>query len=271
MRTQRSIACLAVCLLVGVVHGARAQGAPDDTNKTFFIRRDLYLSAGALAGTAVISAYDKRIAHWTQSPSVQGSSSRHRVVDDLTHINETTLTAAALLGYGIGRLTHSSTTADVSLHTAEAVVLTSVVSQIIRGPVGRQRPSISFNDQYRFNFGRGFTDFNNRSFPSLHSATGFAAATAISTEIHERNPEAAWWVWPVTYTVAMVPGLTRMYLNQHWASDVASGAFVGSLFGARVVRYAHSHKRSKIDQVLLGTTTASDGSRRLAVGLSLDW
>jgi membrane-associated PAP2 superfamily phosphatase len=253
-----------------VSHGARAQGAPDDTNKTFFIRRDLYLSAGALGGTAIISHFDKRIAYWTQSPSVQGSSSRHRVVNDLTHINETTLTAAALLGYGIGRLTHSNTTADVSLHTAEALVLTSVVSQIIRGPVGRQRPSISPNDQYRFDFGKGFLNFNNRSFPSLHAATGFAAATAISTEIHERNPKAAWWVWPVTYTVAMIPGLTRMYLNQHWASDVASGAFVGSLFGARVVRYAHTHKRNKLDQVLLGATIAPAGPGRVAIGLSLD-
>jgi len=247
---------------------ALAQRAPDDTTKTFFVLRDLVLSSVALAGTAGLSVFDKRIALWTQTSSVQGSSSRHRVVNDLTKVNETTLTGAAIVSYGIGRLSHSSTMADVSLHTAEATILTSVISQTIRGPLGRERPSVSPDDQYKFDFGKGFTHFNNRSFPSLHAAVGFAAATAVSTEIHERNPNASWWVSPVAYTVAMMPGLTRIYLNQHWASDVLSGAFVGGLIGARVVRYAHTHNRNKLDRALLGTTLAPDGHGGLAIRFS---
>jgi membrane-associated phospholipid phosphatase len=261
----------ATLLSLGVGRSASAQRAPNDTTKTFFVKRDLAWSAAAQAGTGVISVFDKRIAHWTQTSGVQGSSSRHRVVSDLTKINETTLTGAALLSYGIGRLTHSGTTADVGLHTAEATILTSVISQVIRGPVGRERPSISPDDQYKFDFGKGFTHFNNRSFPSLHSATGFAAATAVSAEIHERNPTASWWVTPVAYTVAMVPGLTRMYLNQHWASDVVSGAFIGSLVGNRVVHYAHTHRRTKLDRALLGASVVPDGHGGVAVGASFGW
>jgi membrane-associated phospholipid phosphatase len=259
--------------IVGIVPArvAHAQRAPDDTNKTFFIRRDLYLSAGALAGTGIISVFDKRIAHWWQSPGVQGSSSRERLVNDLTKVNETTLTGAAILSYGIGRLAHFNTMADVSLHTAESTILTSAISQVIRGPVGRRRPSISPDDQYKFDFGKGFTHFDNRSFPSLHSAVGFAAATAVSTEIHERNPKAAWWVTPVAYTVAMIPGITRMYLNQHWTSDVAAGGFVGALIGTRVVRYAHTHKRNKLDRVLLGTTIVPDGRGGALVGARFEY
>ncbi len=248
-----------------------AQRAPDDTTKTFFVKRDLVWSAVALAGTAGISVFDKRIAHWTQTPSIQGSSSRHRVVNDLTKVNETTLTGAAILSYGIGRLTHSSTLADVSLHVAESTILTSVISQAIRGPLGRERPSISPDDRYKFQFGKGFTNFNNRSFPSLHSAIGFAAATAVSAEIHERNPNASWWVSPVAYTVAVIPGLTRMYLNQHWASDVVAGAFVGGLIGNRVVHYAHTHNRSKLDRILLGSTIVPDGQGGVAIGKSIQW
>lgn len=250
---------------------AQAQRAPDDTTKTFFVRRDLAWSAAALAGTGVISVFDKRIAHWTQTSSVQGSSSRDRLVSDLTKINETTLTGAAILSYGIGRLTHSRTMADVSLHTAEATILTSLISQAIRGPLGRERPSISPDDQYKFQFGKGFTQFNNRSFPSLHSATGFAAATAVSAEIHERDPSASWWVTPVAYTVAMVPGLTRMYLNQHWASDVFSGAFIGALIGNRVVHYAHTHRRTKLDRALLGSTLATGAHGDVMIGASIAW
>lgn len=273
-------------MFLGAVHIAPAQVAggsgdssraaavparpPDDTNKTFFVRRDLVLMGGAILGTALISRFDKRIAHWTQTASVQGSASRHRLVSDLTRVNETTLTAASVLSYGIGRLSHSSTMADVSLHTAEAVVLTSLVSQAVRGPLGRERPSVSPDDPDQFQFGKGFTHFNNRAFPSLHAATGFAAATAVSAEIHERNPSASWWVTPVAYSVAMIPGLTRMYLDQHWASDVVAGAFVGALLGDRVVRYAHTHKPSRMDRALLGTTIAPDGHGGLVLAVSIE-
>ena len=61
------------------------------------------------------------------------------------------------------------------------------------------------------------------------------------------------------YGLAMVPGLTRMYLNQHWASDVVSGAFIGQLIGSRVVHYAHTHRRTKLDRALLATTVMPDG------------
>lgn len=271
----RTVRCTAPAVLAAVVLNTSAAVAqsvprpPEDTNKTFFVRRDLALTGVAIVGTVLISHFDKRIANWTQSASVQGSSSRHRLVNDLTKVNETTLTGAAILSYAIGRLSHSNTMADVSLHTAEATILTSLISQTIRGPLGRERPSISPSDQYKFDFGKGFTHFNNRAFPSLHSATGFAAATAISAEIHERNPQASWWVSPVAYTVAMMPGLTRMYLDQHWASDVVSGAFVGGLLGARVVRYAHTHERNKLDRALLGTTIAPDGHGGLAIEMSI--
>ena len=36
------------------------------------------------------------------------------------------------------------------------------------------------------------------------------------------------------------------------SSDVASGAFVGTLFGTKVVHYAHTHRQSKLDRFLMG-------------------
>ena len=238
----------------------RERGWPD-TTKTFFTSRDVTYTGAALVGTVLVSFFDKKIAHWTQQPNIQGSSSRHDVVSKLTKVNETTLTGGAIIAYGIGRLSHSRTTADVALHTAESTILTSVISQIIRGPLGRARPSVSPDDQYKFEFGKGFTHFNNRAFPSLHSATAFGAAAALVAEIRLRNPDALWYAAPLLYAGAAVPGVTRMYLNQHWASDVVSGAFVGTLLGSRVVHYAHTHPRTKLDRALLGSTAAvPDGS-----------
>ena len=247
-----------------------ARVVPDDTTKTFFVRPDLSMAAIALGGTAMVSSFDKRIARYSQGTTFQGSSSRRSIVKKLTHINETTLTAAAILGYASGRLARSGTIADVALHTGEALVLTSAVSQLIRGPLGRARPSVSPDDPFHFQFGKGFTHFDNRAFPSLHSATAFAAAAALSSEVHERNPNVSWIVSPLLFGAACIPGLTRIYLHQHWASDVVAGAFVGTMLGTRVVHYAHTHQRTRIDRALLGVSIFPDRHGGLDVPYSFE-
>jgi membrane-associated phospholipid phosphatase len=237
--------------------------SPGDSNKvdrTFFTRRDAVWTGAAVLGTVALTQFDEKIERWAMSPRVQGGQSRRDLVDGLTHINETPLTIAAILTYGIGRLGRWSTVTDIGLHSMEAMVLTDVTSELIRGPVGRARPHVSEDDAFKFEFGKGFTEFGNRAFPSLHSAAAFAMAAAVTGEIHERKPAAAWIVGPVLYSAALIPGLTRIYLDQHWASDVASGAFVGTLFGAKVVRYAHSHRPTKLDRFLMGGMIVPNGS-----------
>jgi membrane-associated phospholipid phosphatase len=227
--------------------------------KTFFVRRDLAYSGVAIVTSAVVSHFDVRVAHWARGSTVQGDSSRKELVSTLTRLNETPLTIAAAATYGIGRLTHSATTADVGLHTFEALVLTTGVSEVIRGVLGRTRPRAAPNDQYDFDVGSGFTNFETRSYPSLHTAAAFATATALVGEIRERKPEALKYAAPLLYAGAMAPGLTRVYLDQHWASDIVAGAFLGALMGSRVVSYAHSHKRTRLDRMLLGVSAMPDG------------
>jgi membrane-associated phospholipid phosphatase len=227
--------------------------------KTFFTRHDLYATLIAGAVTGGFMAYDEKIGDWWRSPHVQGSNSLHHTVEQLTRLNETPLTIASVVTYGIGRLTKSKTTADVGLHWTEALIFTDVVSQAIRGPLGRARPRVSQDDPFSFHFGQGFTHFEYRAFPSLHAAVGFATAAALYGEIRERDQSASrFWAIPL-YTLAMIPGVTRMYLDQHWASDVVSGAFIGQLIGSRVVRYAHTHKPTKLDRALLATNVTPDG------------
>ena len=227
--------------------------------KTFFVKRDLVATGIAVAGTAVVSGFDLRVARWARSANVQGDSSRHELVGDLTRVNETPLMLAALATYGVGRVAGSHTTADVGLHTLEALVLTTTVSQAVRGVFGRTRPRASQDDPFRFKPGTGFSGFETRSFPSLHTAAAFATATALVGEIQVRRPAATKVAAPLIYTAALVPGLTRLYLDQHWASDIVAGAFVGALLGSRVVGYAHSHRRTRLDRTLLGVSAVPDG------------
>jgi membrane-associated phospholipid phosphatase len=227
--------------------------------KTFFVERDLVSSGIALAASAAVSAFDLRIAHWARSSGVQGDASRRDLVEQLTRVNETPIMLAALATYGVGRVAGMHATADVGLHTLEAVVLTTGVSQVVRGVVGRTRPRASLEDPFRFRPFTGFSRFETRSIPSLHTAASFAAATALVGEIHQRRPAAVKIAAPLLYAAATIPPLTCVYLDQHWASDLVAGAFVGALLGSRVVRYAHSHRPTRLDRALLAVSVAPNG------------
>jgi len=80
-----------------------------------------------------------------------------------------------------------------------------------------------------------------------------AAATAVVVETHHRSPGSTWYVAPVAYAIAAGPGYARMYLGQHWASDIFMGSFVGTFYGLRVVDYARAHPDNRVDHFFLGS------------------
>ena len=55
----------------------------------------------------------------------------------------------------------------------------------------------------------------------------------------------------LAFTITAGPGYARMYLGQHWASDIFMGAFVGTFYGHRIASYAHAHPDNKLDHFFL--------------------
>jgi membrane-associated phospholipid phosphatase len=225
--------------------------------KTFFTPRDAAVAGAFFAASAGLSYFDAKIAR-----NFRDTTHRHvrigRKLDEIfTHINETTLTVGGLAVYGVAKWAKAETVADVAFHSAESVAAASLTAQVIRGPLGRTRPKDAkdpYDDQYEFHFMRGFTHFQQRSFPSIHSSSGFAAAAALSEEVNMRAPGARWWLGVPLYALAATPGLSRMYLGQHWASDIFSGAFLGVFYGRRIVDYSHAHPTTRVDRIFLGST-----------------
>ena len=110
-----------------------------------------------------------------------------------------------------------------------------------------------------FRFGRGFSGEDRTSFPSGHTTVAFAAAASVTSEVQRIWPGHTWFVAPVMYGGATLVGLSRMYHNKHWASDVVLGAGIGTFSGIKVVRYSHSHPDNFVDRVILRTSVAPDG------------
>jgi membrane-associated phospholipid phosphatase len=65
-----------------------------------------------------------------------------------------------------------------------------------------------------------------RSFPSGHTSQSFFVATLMIQHFH-----AGVWIAILLYAIAMLVGITRMYVGAHYPRDVLAGAILGSAWG----------------------------------------
>jgi membrane-associated phospholipid phosphatase len=238
--------------------------------KTLFTYRDAILAAGFTGLTVAMFPLDRKVAEKLQNPDVRANKFFDK---SATGVELITTPGSFIIGgglYAAGKLMGNKDIADLGWHGTEAVLLGSAVTNILKGTLGRARPYVHRDTNPRdFSFLRGFGknvsgidptsgkqlhngDF--QSFPSGHTTTAFAAAAAVTSETRRLWPEALWIVAPAMYGGATLVGLSRMYHNNHWASDVVLGAAIGTFSGLKVVRYSHAHPDNKIDRVLLGAT-----------------
>ena len=58
-------------------------------------------------------------------------------------------------------------------------------------------------------------------------------------------------------------GLSRLYNDKHWASDVVMGAGIGTFSGIKIVRYNHTHPGNRVDRWLLSPRVRPAGDGRM--------
>lgn len=68
------------------------------------------------------------------------------------------------------------------------------------------------------------------SFPSGHSA-GSAAVLVFLGYVALRNGFKARIILPVVFLIVLLVGISRIYLDMHWTSDVLGGWLIGAAFG----------------------------------------
>ena len=283
-----------LALVISTASGVLAQSTgadgrtvvPRDTadaqrHKTLFTDRDAALAAGFAVLTVAMFPADRHIAASLQDPDVRANKFFDKGGKALEAISTP---GSFIIGgglYAAGKLTNHPDVSDLGWHGTEAVLIASGITGLLKGVLGRSRPYVNSDTTPRdFGFLRGFgrnrpkvradgtvvQSGDYQSFPSGHTTTAFAAAAAVTSEMRRMHPGSLIIVAPVMYGGATLVGLSRMYHNNHWASDVALGAAIGTFSGLKVVRYSHAHPDNKLDKFILGATAFpnADGGGTLA-------
>jgi membrane-associated phospholipid phosphatase len=262
----RRIAAAALCLSSAVPLLAQSDSVPP---KPFFTWRDLAIIEAFAIATVAVAPLDTRWANRLQDASFQ----ENRLLRNTAHfVENVTDPGAFIIGTGLyvyGRLRDNQRAADLGLHGTEALLIGAQVGYVLKGIAGRQRPYVDVNDPHDYRWFRGFRGSGDyRSFPSGHTIAAFSAASAVTSEMKRWWPRSVWVVGPIMYGGAWVTGWSRMFDNKHWASDVITGAAIGTFTGLKVVHWQHSHPGNTLDRFFLGATVgpSPDGGALLRLG-----
>ncbi len=256
-------AACALSAATAAAQPAARPAAPPDTSRDhgpLFNLKDAALAAGFVGATLAFFPVDKSMAMRLRNESTIAGKTIDNLANTFDYVALPGVFVLGIGSYAWGRIAPHPDMAYFGWHTAEAAIVGSLVTEVLKGAVGRSRPYVSLDTNPRdFKAGAGFTSAARQSFPSGHATIAFAAAAAATSEIQRLWPRYTWVGGVLLYGSASVVGLARMYQSQHWASDVVLGAGIGTFAGLKTVRFAHIHTHNYLDRILLNTSIAPDG------------
>src|SRR5437763_5072602 len=234
--------------------------------QTLFKNRDAIIGLGVAALTAATMSIDESVARDLQRSSVQTNGGLKGTANVFNVIGFPGSVVFSASTYFFGLAKHSRPIASLGMHTGEAIVLGGSLAEGLQMAIGRARPQRDVNDNDDFVFRKGFSNEDYTSFPSAHTTVAFATATAVSREVGRWWPGASKYVTPISYSVATLVGLSRMYKNKHWASDVVGSAGLGIYSAVLFDRYNVAHPDNIFERTFLPQAILPKGG-----GLAVLW
>jgi len=251
-------------LSLGIGPAVEAQGpvppTPDEpsTGKPLFTPLDIVALGSFAVLTVAITPADQYLAHFVQDSGLQSNTLLRR---SAIFVREVATPGSIIIGstlYVVGRTGGNERMAELGLHGLEALAVGGGLTFVLKGVIGRARPYKGLDSPRNFGLWRGFANEDYRSFPSGHTVMAFAAAAAVTSTTNRWWPQSTWYVGPAMYGGATLAGMSRMYDNKHWASDVVVGAAIGMFAGMKIVRYHDSDRDNWIDKTFLSISLPID-------------
>jgi hypothetical protein len=125
-----------------------------------------------------------------------------------------------------GYIAGSEKTMDTGLLSLKSFILSQSVTQSLKLATQRRRPSANAGKEF---WSAGGFKRKHDSFPSGHSTMAWSLAPILAEQYQEQK-----WVAPAVYGIATLTSISRVHDNNHWASDVFTGAVIG-YFSAKLV------------------------------------
>ncbi len=137
---------------------------------------------------------------------------------------------AVLLGgyYLYGLKTNNIKSRQIAIGGTQAFLMASLTAQVLKNVFHRHRP-YQDNPSNPYIWDGPLGDWGYTAFPSGHTTAAFAVATLMAS-VYKDKP----WVVVLSYSLASGVGLSRVYDNMHWSTDVFIGAAIGFAVGKTV-------------------------------------
>ena len=246
-----TVVIVASVFTFGAPAGAQVATRPPSDSVRLFTRRDGAAVIGIAVAVAAIMPVDRSIATAFQRGSLQSNGGLRGSSNVFNGLADPGTVVFSAVTYFVGIGAHSRPIASLGMHTGEAIVMGGVLAELIKGAVGRARPSVSPADSRDFHSWKGFGNDNFGSFPSGEATAAFATATMASREVGRSWPRASPYVTTASFAAATLVGVARLYRNQHWASDVVAGAGLGTLSAVLFDRYNQKYPDNIFNRVFL--------------------
>lgn len=209
-------------------------------------RKSLLTIAGVGLGTFALYQLDDDIQNWFQA-------NKNEIFDQLSYNvfspigseYSVAIIGATVLG---GIVTNNDRVLETGYLAAEAFLYSGLISRVPKVTFGRQRPNAGLEPDKSIFKGpslgveRGdrleeWKSERNLSYVSGHATLAFAVATVFSEQSIKYGDKK--WVPYVCYGLASLSAFSRVYDNEHWATDVLGGAILGHLIAKYLVRNHH--------------------------------
>ncbi len=185
---------------------------------------EMILAASLLGGIALSSIPEMEIRDWNVERMNDVTYEKYKSISSLAKREYIGLFAAGV--YFGGLVSGTDRIRRTGLKLITAMTLSGIITGSFKVILGKARPwrAEHLNDYRFFEMSNDF-----QAMPSGHSTVAFCVATILAGEIDR------WWATVPLYATAGLVAWSRIYLNQHFLSDVIAGASVGTLSALAVL------------------------------------
>jgi membrane-associated phospholipid phosphatase len=132
-------------------------------------------------------------------------------------------------------------------------LVTTAIGNTVKKTVARQRPAFHFHVGNKTE-ARDYPSQEFLSFFSLDTAWAFSIAASGATLAYLRHYDSAPWLLGGGAILATTAGAMRISADMHWATDVMTGALVGTAVGVGLPLLLHSSANSASVQTAVSPT-----------------